>query len=494
MTQAASSRRVSYVGNGATTVYPYTFNIIAASELRVTSIVRTTGIPTDLVLGVDYTVTGAGTPNGGNITLLSPLLITNDLTILGRTPRTQGTKIRNESTFFPAEVEKGLDKITRIMQEQQESIERTLRVPLSTDVTLLNPEIAGLPLIGNILGVNADGDGFAFVDPTSGPPGPTGPAGLNGVDGANGVDGINGVDGMNGAPGVAGAAGVGVPSGGSTGQVLSKIDGTDFNTNWTTPSAGGGSGAWGGITGTLTNQTDLVTALGGKSPIAAAVPTGGSTGQVLSKTSGTDYALTWITPSGGGGGGASAWGAITGTLTDQADLVTTLGTKADAAATTTALASKADDAATTSALAGKAPIAAAVPNGGTTGQVLSKISNTDLALAWVTPAAGGGGSARFVGTFTGTAITPNVAGDQTQLYTGASAQVFTGFGTLSGLTNGQIIRVMGSDDTNTLTLNENDVTNGWLQIGGPTELVKGRSIDFEYNSTLARMVETGRSF
>jgi hypothetical protein len=31
-------------------------------------------------------------------------------------------------------------------------------------------------------------------------------------------------------------------------------------------------------------------------PIAAAVPTGGSTGQVLTKTSGTDYALSWETP------------------------------------------------------------------------------------------------------------------------------------------------------------------------------------------------------
>lgn len=40
-----------------------------------------------------------------------------------------------------------------------------------------------------------------------------------------------------GPAGAAGAAGVGVPAGGTTGQVLSKIDGTNYNTQWS--SAGG---------------------------------------------------------------------------------------------------------------------------------------------------------------------------------------------------------------------------------------------------------------
>ncbi len=34
----------------------------------------------------------------------------------------------------------------------------------------------------------------------------------------------------------------GLPPGGAAGQVLSKIDGTDYNTAWTTPASGGGSG------------------------------------------------------------------------------------------------------------------------------------------------------------------------------------------------------------------------------------------------------------
>lgn len=41
--------------------------------------------------------------------------------------------------------------------------------------------------------------------------------------------------------GVAGANGQGVPTGGTTGQVLTKIDATDYNTQWTTPGAGSGA-------------------------------------------------------------------------------------------------------------------------------------------------------------------------------------------------------------------------------------------------------------
>ena len=71
---------------------------------------------------------------------------------------------------------------------------------------------------------------------------------------------------------ISGTNGVGVPAGGTAGQVLSKVDGTDYNTEWVTPSGGGGS----------------------------SLPTGGTTGQVLAKASNTDGDVEWITPSSGG--------------------------------------------------------------------------------------------------------------------------------------------------------------------------------------------------
>lgn len=47
---------------------------------------------------------------------------------------------------------------------------------------------------------------------------------------------------INDNVGIQGIQGVGVPTGGTTGQVLSKINSTDYNTEWVTPSAGGGVG------------------------------------------------------------------------------------------------------------------------------------------------------------------------------------------------------------------------------------------------------------
>jgi hypothetical protein len=53
-----------------------------------------------------------------------------------------------------------------------------------------------------------------------------------------------------------------VPAGGTTGQVLKKTSGTDYDVEWANEAGGGGT--WGSITGTLSNQTDLQNALDAK--------------------------------------------------------------------------------------------------------------------------------------------------------------------------------------------------------------------------------------
>jgi hypothetical protein len=67
-----------------------------------------------------------------------------------------------------------------------------------------------------------------------GPQGPIGPAGSTGPQGPAGATGSTGSTGSQGPPGQ------GVPTGGTTGQVLTKVNATDYNTNWQTPSGGGG--------------------------------------------------------------------------------------------------------------------------------------------------------------------------------------------------------------------------------------------------------------
>lgn len=124
------------------------------------------------------------------------------------------------------------------------------------------------PEIHNFVGEKGD----KGTDGKNGIDGKNGKDGLNGKDGKDGVSGEQGVsvvnanieldgslvlelsngteidvgevvgrDGANGINGLQGANGIGVPVGGATGQVLSKIDESDFNTQWITVNGGGGT-------------------------------------------------------------------------------------------------------------------------------------------------------------------------------------------------------------------------------------------------------------
>lgn len=102
---------------------------------------------------------------------------------------------------------------------------------------------------------------------------------------------VTGAAGPTGSQGPAGPVGPGVVTGGFTGQVLAKKTNSDYDTEWVTGGGGGGAAIWGGITGTLSNQTDLQSALNAK--------------------------LSSVT-----------WGSITGTLANQTDLQSALDAKA----------------------------------------------------------------------------------------------------------------------------------------------------------------------
>src|SRR5665213_3643211 len=80
----------------------------------------------------------------------------------------------------------------------------------------------------------------------AGPTGPTGAAGSTGstgTTGATGPTGPTGPTGSTGSSGATGPAGPGLPVAGTAGQVAAKIDSTDFNTQWVTPTVYDTAGA-----------------------------------------------------------------------------------------------------------------------------------------------------------------------------------------------------------------------------------------------------------
>jgi len=63
----------------------------------------------------------------------------------------------------------------------------------------------------------------------------TGANGANGATGATGQIGPIGPIGPTGATGATGPTGAGLPTGGTAGQVITKVDGTNYNTQWSNP-------------------------------------------------------------------------------------------------------------------------------------------------------------------------------------------------------------------------------------------------------------------
>jgi hypothetical protein len=117
-----------------------------------------------------------------------------------------------------------------------------------------------------------------------------------------------------GTPGATGPAGPGVPAGGTAGQFLTKINSTNYNTDWTTvnlsqyavkannlsdlasaPDARTNLGLGTMATATAANYSTTAAANLLYAPIAAGQPISGTVGQVLTKNSGTNYDSSWAT-------------------------------------------------------------------------------------------------------------------------------------------------------------------------------------------------------
>ena len=69
----------------------------------------------------------------------------------------------------------------------------------------------------------------------------------------------------------------------------------------------------------------------------------------------------------------------------------------------------------------------------------------------------------------------------------------TPFGASPDIQDGTIIYIIGQDDTNTITIEHNDITDGCL-LNGDATLSKGYSLQLFYDNGLDRFIELGRNF
>jgi hypothetical protein len=131
MTVTTSVNKTQPLGNGVTTSFPFAFRIYAAADLVVVRTDIATGIDTPLVLNTDYTVTGVGSYNGGNVVFgVAPVTGTR-ITIRRVVSITQQTDLRNNGAYFAETHEDVFDRLTMVDQQLQEQFSRELLQPIS---------------------------------------------------------------------------------------------------------------------------------------------------------------------------------------------------------------------------------------------------------------------------------------------------------------------------------------------------------------------------
>ena len=126
MTVSSSTSRVSYNGNGSTTVFAYTFKIFDQDDLTV--IIRSaSGTETVKTITTHYTVSGVGNAGGGNVTMLTAPASGETLVVIREQDLIQELDIVPNDPFPAESVETALDKLTFIVQQHDEELSRAIK-------------------------------------------------------------------------------------------------------------------------------------------------------------------------------------------------------------------------------------------------------------------------------------------------------------------------------------------------------------------------------
>jgi len=163
MAISTTTNRIVYLGDGATTGFPYPFRIFDDTDLVVTEVlIASPFTETVKTLTTDYTVSGAGDATGGTVTMVTAPASTVKLVIERSVPFTQGV------TFVDNEVEPAdttndaLDKLTMLTQQLLDVQDRTVRLDITQDPALINTSLPP-PEADKALTWNSDGTALINV-------------------------------------------------------------------------------------------------------------------------------------------------------------------------------------------------------------------------------------------------------------------------------------------------------------------------------------------
>lgn len=166
MTIETTTSRVSYAGDGVSTVLPVSFPFQVKADLVVKLYNTETGAITDQTLTTHYTISGTldpdfGYPDGGSVTMITPAPLLTNVVIYRDPSALQSLSIPTSGQLPSKPIEKQLDLTTMIVQRVNDVADRSVALPDGFSGTF-DPQLPATVALngGAALIINSGGTGF----------------------------------------------------------------------------------------------------------------------------------------------------------------------------------------------------------------------------------------------------------------------------------------------------------------------------------------------
>ena len=158
MTVSSTNTKNSYSGNGSTTAFAYTFKVFDEDDLTVILRTDATGTETVQAITTNYTVSGVGDAGGGNVTFVTAPASGVTVVIRRAAALTQTTDYTPNDPFPASEHENALDKLTFFAQQQQEELDRSIKLSRTNTMTSTEFTVGSSDRANKILGFDGTGE------------------------------------------------------------------------------------------------------------------------------------------------------------------------------------------------------------------------------------------------------------------------------------------------------------------------------------------------
>ncbi len=153
MALSSELTKVQYSGNGSTTPFAVSFIYWDDADIKAILTVDATGVETTQTLTTHYTLSG-GSGATGTLTMVTAPPTGTTLTIKSNLSDVQSNNFPIGGRFPSTTVTESLDKLTRLVQQKKEELNRSIKLAESSATTgIVLPE----PVASNLLSWNAAG-------------------------------------------------------------------------------------------------------------------------------------------------------------------------------------------------------------------------------------------------------------------------------------------------------------------------------------------------